>query len=209
MSRTNDVQLFELLMKMYSNSDEAIFFFDSGGKVLSMNEAAKEIVSDDVYTRMLQGSTDAICLICKGYTSSEEKQTCVSCYMSDPHRNIASFQVYFDTVGRGIIPYSGSIQTIDEETGIRAFMLRDLTVQYKTQEELHQKEKIQQVIKAQENERKRISRELHDGVAQEMLSSLVDLRVLKLDYMHVHQILLIMLNSQTLSACINNISNNI
>ena len=41
------------------------------------------------------------------------------------------------------------------------------------------------VIKAQEDERKRISRELHDSVAQEMLSSLVDLRVLK--YMDINE----------------------
>ncbi len=41
------------------------------------------------------------------------------------------------------------------------------------------------VIKAQEDERKRISRELHDSVAQEMLSSLVDLRVLK--YMNIDE----------------------
>ncbi|WOV87845.1 sensor histidine kinase [Sporosarcina oncorhynchi] len=185
MSRTNNVQLSALLMKMYSNSGEAIFFFDSNGKVLSMNKAAEDIVSEDVYTRMMQGSTDAICLTCKGFTSSEEKQTCVSCYMSDPDKDVGSFQVYFETEGRGIIPYSGSIQTIDTEMGIRAFMLRDLTVQYKTQEELNQKQLMKQVIKAQENERKRISRELHDGVAQEMLSSLVDLRVLK--YMDVEK----------------------
>ncbi|MBD7985241.1 sensor histidine kinase [Sporosarcina sp. Sa2YVA2] len=185
MNRMNDMQLTELLMKLYSNSGEAIFFFDRDGKVLSMNKAAEEIVSKDVYEQMMQGRTDAICLTCKGFTSSEEMQTCVSCYMSDPEKNVGSFQVYFETAGRGIIPYSGSIQTIDAEVGIRAFMLRDLTVQYKTQEELNEKQMMKQVIKAQENERKRISRELHDGVAQEMLSSLVDLRVLK--YMNVEK----------------------
>ena len=42
---------------------------------------------------------------------------------------------------------------------------------------------LKYVIKAQEDERKRISRELHDSVAQESLSSLVDLRVVK--YMDV------------------------
>jgi len=58
-----------------------------------------------------------------------------------------------------------------------------LTKQYKTQEMLNQKMITKNIIKAQEDERKRISRELHDGVAQEVLSSLVELRVLK--YMNV------------------------
>ena len=185
MSRTDNVQLSDLLMKLYGNSDEAIFFFDGQGKVLAMNAAAEEILAKDVYEQMMAGSTGAICKACKGYTSSAEPQTCVSCYMANPDEDISSFQVYFDTKGRGVIPYSGSIQTIDEETGTRVFMLRDLTYQYKTQEELNRKLMMQRVIKAQEDERKRISRELHDSVAQEMLSSLVDLRVLK--YMNIEE----------------------
>src|SRR5690606_6832469 len=146
---------------------------------------AGEIMEQDVYEQMMAGSTNAICTVCKGYTSSEEPLTCASCYMTNPNEDISSFQVYFDTKGRGVVPYSGSIQTIDEETGTRVFMLRDLTQQFKTQEELNQKLMMKRVIKAQEDERKRLSRELHDSVAQEMLSSLVDLRVLK--YMNIEE----------------------
>ncbi|MFC5605028.1 sensor histidine kinase [Sporosarcina koreensis] len=185
MSRAGNVHLSDLLMKLYGNSDEAIFFFDRQGKTLAMNTAAEEIIEKDVFEQMMAGSAGAICKACKGFTSSDESLTCVSCYMANPDEDISSFQVYFDTKGRGIIPYSGSIQTIDEETGIRVFMLRDLTQQYKTQEELNQKQLMKRVIKAQEDERKRLSRELHDSVAQEMLSSLVDLRVLK--YMTIEE----------------------
>ena len=88
-------------------------------------------------------------------------------------------------MAKAVIPYTASYQTIDEVNGIRVFMLRDLTKQFKTQEMLNQKIMTKNVIKAQEDERKRISRELHDGVAQEMLSSLVELRVLK--YMNIDQ----------------------
>ena len=34
MSRTDNVHLSDLLLKLYGNSDEAIFFFDRQGKVL-------------------------------------------------------------------------------------------------------------------------------------------------------------------------------
>ncbi len=172
-----------LFEQLYENSTEAIFFFSLEGRVLSMNKAAEQILDPQVAQLMKAGSADAICMACKGFTSAEEEQTCISCYMSDPNRNIPSFQVFLETAGRGIVPYTGSIQMIDAEQGIRVFMLRDLTEQYRTQETLHQKTLVKRVIKAQEDERKRISRELHDSVAQEMLSSLVDLRVLK--YMNV------------------------
>lgn len=185
MNQFGNVDLSNLLMNLYGNSDEAIFFFNREGKVITMNRAAEEILDKDVYEQMMAGSTGAICKTCKGFTSTDELQTCKSCYMSNPHEDISSFQVYFETKGRGVIPYSASIQTIDEQSGIRVFMLRDLTQQFKTQEELNQKMMMQRVIKAQEDERKRISRELHDSVAQEMLSSLVDLRVLK--YMNVDE----------------------
>lgn len=183
--RISDSQLTDLLMKLYDNSAEAIFFFDRSGKVISMNSAAELILNADVLDRMAVGDAEAICLSCKGYTSEQELQTCMSCYMKNPQEDLSSFQVYLDTRGKGVIPYTASYQTIDVENGIRVFMLRDLTKQYKTQEMLNQKMMVKNVIKAQEDERKRISRELHDGVAQEMLSALVDIRVLK--YLNIEQ----------------------
>ena len=132
---------------------------------------------------MAAGDAEAICMSCKGYTNEQELQTCMSCYLKSPDEDFSSFQVYLDTKGKGVIPYTASYQTIDVENGIRVFMLRDLTKQYKTQEMLNQKMMTKNIIKAQEDERKRISRELHDRVAQEMLSSLVELRVLK--YMNI------------------------
>ncbi|WP_203247513.1 sensor histidine kinase [Sporosarcina beigongshangi] len=183
MIRLADFQLSDLLLKMYNNSAEPIFFFDRYRKVISMNSAAELILDPEVLDRIAVGDNEAICLSCKGYTSEQELQTCLACYIKNPQQDLSSFQVYLDTKGKGVTPYTGSYQTIDEENGIRVFMLRDLTKQYKTQESLNQKMMMKNIIKAQEDERKRISRELHDSVAQEMLSSLVELRVLK--YMNI------------------------
>ncbi len=172
-------------MKMFENTAEVIFFFDREGKVIAMNDAAKQILNPDILEQMAKGDPRAICLACKGYTNEQELQTCLSCYIANPQDDFSSFQVYLDTSGKGVLPYTASFQTIDEENGIRVFMLRNLTKQFRTQEKLNEKTMMKNVIKAQEDERKRISRELHDSVAQEMLSSLVDLRVLK--YMDVNK----------------------
>ena len=78
------------------------------------------------------------CLV-KDIRTKQELQTCMSCYLVSPQDDFSSFQVYLDTKGKGVIPYTASYQTIDEENGIRVFMLSDLTKQYKTQEMLNQK----------------------------------------------------------------------
>lgn len=169
----------EILINLFNHTNEKIFIFDRFGKVISMNQAAKQILKDDVFEEMVAGNKEAICKTCRGYTTEDELRTCRSCYVMNASKDLDSFQVYLDTIGKGIIPYSASFQTIDEKNGIRVLMLRDLSNQIRTQEVLHQKLQVNQVMKAQEEERKRISRELHDSVAQEMLSLLVDIRVLK------------------------------
>ncbi|WP_088006823.1 sensor histidine kinase [Indiicoccus explosivorum] len=171
----------DMLIKMFENSTDAIFFFDANGKALALNPAAEQIIDKDVVTQLRQGEFQAMCQACRGYTSDTELQTCLSCYFShnsDPE-DFSSFQVYLETEGKGVLPYAATFHTIDPENGVRVFMLRDLTKQFKTQERLYENKMMKHVIEAQENEQKRISRELHDSVAQELLSAVVDLRVVK------------------------------
>ncbi|GKV65166.1 MULTISPECIES: sensor histidine kinase [unclassified Sporosarcina] len=184
MTLSNSENLTDLLQKLYERTTEAMFFFAANGQILSMNEAAKEIVEPEIYEKMLEGETNSICLTCRGFTSEDEQMTCVSCFMSKPQETLTSFQLFLETKDLGLQPFSATYQVIDEAQGTSVLMLRNLTRQTQTAEVLNQKMRMQQVIQAQENERKRISRELHDSVAQEMLSSLVDLRVLK--YMDVN-----------------------
>lgn len=169
-----------LMMKLFENSKEAIFFFDKSGRALAMNPAAEDIVSEDVLMKLYQGSENALCGTCRGYTSDTEQRTCLDCYMKLPEsEEQTSFQVYLETKDKGVVPYAGSFHTVDPAAGTRVFMLRDLTPQLRVQERLHQNTMMRHVIEAQENERKRLSRELHDSVAQELMSAVVDLRVLK------------------------------
>lgn len=169
-----------LMAKLFENSKEAIFFFDKSGRALAMNPAAEEIVSEDVLMKLYQGEEKALCGTCRGYTSDTDQITCLSCYFQLPvSEEQSSFQVYLETKNKGVVPFSGSFHTVDPDNGTRVFMLRDLTPQLRVQEKLYQSKMMRHVIEAQENERKRLSRELHDSVAQELMSAVVDLRVLK------------------------------
>jgi two-component system, NarL family, sensor histidine kinase NreB len=174
-----------LLRNMYQNSVEAIFFMDENGKVLAMNPAAENILDTDVIEKMRRNEEISICESCAGYTNEQDTISCCNCYLTAPKEDFSSFQVYLKTRGQGIVPYAASYHTIDEASGTRVFMLLNLSKQFQTQEKLHQTKMLKYIIKAQEDERKRISRELHDSVAQELLSLLVDLRVVK--YMNVQE----------------------
>ncbi|WP_407944405.1 sensor histidine kinase [Paenibacillus dauci] len=181
MNQSGDTeQLDTLMQKLYNNSMEAMFFFNRQGKVLAMNPAAEQIVNEDVLQQLYQGKAQAICGVCRGYMSDTELRTCLACYFTSPEsEEFSSFQVYLDTKDKGMVPYAATYHTIDRENGVYVFMLRDLTRQFKTQEKFYQNKMMKHVIEAQENERKRISRELHDSVAQELMSAVIDLRVLK------------------------------
>lgn len=169
---------------MYANSNEAIFFFDHSGEILEMNDSAENILDITIINEIVRGKEKAFCLACKGYTSEQELQTCSSCYLVNQEADFSSFQVHIQTRGKGVVPYTASFQMIDTENEISVLMLRDMSKKFKTMKTLNERTMIKGVIKAQEDERKRISRELHDSVAQEMLSVLVDMRVLK--YMNIN-----------------------
>ncbi|HIW31836.1 MAG TPA: sensor histidine kinase [Candidatus Paenibacillus intestinavium] len=164
---------------LFNNSSEAMFLFDAQGIMIGMNPAAEYILDPNVLEKILTKEENKFCYACRGYTSEEELMTCMNCYLSDPTADRTSFQIYLETKSKETVPFSASFQMIDPDSGTHILMLRDLTNQLVTQESLYRNKMMKSIIKAQEDERKRISRELHDSVAQELLSSLVDLRLLK------------------------------
>lgn len=176
MNNLSKATIIELLTKMYEQSPEIIFFLHANGKVIDMNPAARAIVDEK---ELEKGFPHSICEFCMGYTSNTESRTCTNCYLRDEEGDFSSFQIYLKTKKDGTLPFAASYQVVDEDSGIRILMLRNLTKPFQTQKELYQNNMTKHVIRAQEDERKRISRELHDGVIQELLNSLVELRILK------------------------------
>lgn len=185
MTGLSTTSLLSLLAKFYETSREPIFIFDRQGTVLSMNPAAQAILPPPSFEKIMGNNSEGFCSACKGYTSTEELMSCADCFLSHPYVDITSFQMYIETKDKGVVPYSASYQMIDKAAGIRVLLLHDLTYQLMTQETVYRNSMIKSTIKAQEDERKRISRELHDSVAQELISSLVDLQVLK--YLRVQE----------------------
>src|SRR5690606_12532847 len=172
-------QMNELMERLFYESSEAIFFFNRHNQLINMNPAAEEILDPYVKENLLAKVDKGFCLTCRGFTNEKEEMTCEGCFMGNPNQDFTSFQVFLDTRGKGVIPYIATYQIIDKQRGIKVFMLRNLTRHNQVKESFYKSNLMQRTINAQENERKRISRELHDSIAQELISSLVELRVLK------------------------------
>lgn len=90
-----------------------------------------------------------------------------------------TFQVYLRTRSGEKAAYIANFQQIDPKNHISVFTLNPLSELMKQQEFEHQKLLTQRIIQAQEDERKRISRDLHDGVTQELLNVLLEMRLYK------------------------------
>ncbi|SCS81380.1 sensor histidine kinase [Staphylococcus caeli] len=173
-NQAHDVQ--QLLMQYFNHTSEKIVFVDKQGKVIAMNQAANDIIAlDNDY----EGMTNAICNHCDGYTNEFDLQSCKHCFLEAQHIGNTSFQVFMKTTRGTVEPFAATYQTIDQEKGIKAFTLQNVSPQIERHDKMYQRKMMQKTISAQENERKRISRELHDSVVQELLNVDVELRLLK------------------------------
>ncbi|MGJ5712438.1 nitrate respiration regulation sensor histidine kinase NreB [Staphylococcus auricularis] len=169
-------QLDQLLQRYYETTNEKIVFVDHEGKVIAMNDVAKEIISEDNNYGMMP---NAICNHCEGYTNEYALQSCVNCFLDTTTPNDSSFQVFVKTVDGTVQPFIATYKCIDETRRIYALTLLNISPQIERQEKIYQRQMISKTIAAQENERKRISRELHDSIVQEMLNIDIELRLLK------------------------------
>lgn len=175
-STHNQEKLKELLTQYYLNTNEKMVFLNKKGHVIALNEAAEEVFSEDNdYSQM----THAICRRCEGYSNEFDLMSCENCFLEALEVGNGSFQVFMRTKDDKIEPFTASYEVIDKTKEIYAFTLHNVSPQIERQDRRYQRLMMQKTISAQENERKRISRELHDGIVQELINVDVELRLLK------------------------------
>lgn len=159
----------DLIQSFFHKTSDAIFILNKEQKIIEKNDAAIVLLKkmNEEYAE-----TFDFCSMCSGDISIESGEACLNCMMKMQPIG-ESFQISIKE-----IPYSGSFVILDEEE-TKVLVLRNLTMQQKTEKLRQQSLLTRYVINAQEEERKRISRELHDGLAQEMFSTLMEVRKLK------------------------------
>lgn len=168
--------LLQYLQTFFDQSNEIIFFLDDDGNIIYRNKASQDIVGKELQSQL----DKAICTHCEGFTDENNMVTCIGCFLSQNVDNKFDFQIFMTNKDGTVQPYSANYQTLTlENDHIRMLRLNTVSGQIKTQQQLHQKILTKRIMEAQEDERKRISRELHDSTIQSILSILVEVRLFK------------------------------
>lgn len=163
-----------LMESIFANVSDAILVVDEAGVIVRANAALERMTGWT--TEELIGKKH-ICELCLGMATCMEDSTCADCFFKQVQ--MPSFEMRLRTKDGREYPVAASSARLPEESKNKIVMIiRDLSVQQRTEKERNQYKLTHFAIQAQEEERKRIARELHDGVGQALYSILVGLNVI-------------------------------
>lgn len=161
------------LRSLFENVSDAILVVDKDGTVTGANAAFEKMTGWSAAEVIGHGE---LCDICRGVATCSEESTCVECFSKKS--SVSSFEMQVRTRDGKEIPVVASSTRLPEiGHGALVLILRDMSEQQRAQRERHQRQLTRNVIEAQEAERKRISRDLHDGIGQALFSIMVGLKV--------------------------------
>lgn len=162
-----------ILHSIFENVTDAILVVSKEGFVIGANRAAEKITGYPA--EELIGKVP-FCNICRGMATGTEEITCNECF-STMH-SMPSFEMHITAKdGRQFTIAASSTRLPEEADLAMVVILRDMTEQHRMERERFQRQITNYIIQAQEEERKRISRDLHDGVGQALYSIVVGLKV--------------------------------
>lgn len=166
-------EMISLMQSIFANVSDAILVVDHGGLIVKGNAALEQMTG---WTEAELVGCKHICELCLGMATCLEETSCADCFFKQVQ--MPSFEMRLKTKdGREHPVAASSARLPDESQGKLVLVMRDMSAQQRAEKERYQNKLTNYVIQAQEEERKRIARELHDGVGQALYSILVGLNV--------------------------------
>jgi PAS domain S-box len=159
------------LATLLESISNAVFIIDHAGMIQEVNEAALQSTGyskEELYQLH-------VCNLCACYDTPDEH--CKQCFVTQQTTEPFEMQVatksgrQYPMIARWILLPPGL-------PGGMALVLRDTSEERQERRELYHQTITNYVIQAQEDERKRVARDLHDGIGQSLYSVLVGLRIL-------------------------------
>lgn len=164
----------QFLETIFENMSDAILVLDRDGYVVAANPAIEKMTgykSDELIGQI------HLCQICVGVATCAAEKSCVECFT---FRSTApSFEMKIRTKEGLEVPVAASSTRLPEQAaGALVIIMRDMSEQHRVERERFQRMMSNRTIQAQEEERKRVSRDLHDGVGQALYSIMIGLKIL-------------------------------
>ncbi len=151
--------------KIFHHLQDGIIVMDKDRKIIEMNRSARALMGLKV------GETVPHCAYCKKRKLKEGEERC---YLIANGGEIPYFSSQMQRVGEYLVDVEMSTALIyeDEESGERYYVLvlRDLAWKKREEEMKLSKRMVRYLTEIKEEERKRLSQELHDGVSQSLYS---------------------------------------
>lgn len=145
---------------------DAIVILDEKGVIVEANPSLEVVTGYSVKELIHKVN---LCDICHGMEKCADFTACINCFST--LESIPSFEVRLLHRNGHIFSASASATRLPQHAGgFLIISLRDMS-EYNRQDQNHvQKKMANYMIQAQEEERKRVSRELHDGVGKPFIA---------------------------------------
>ncbi|MFC7443028.1 ATP-binding protein [Laceyella putida] len=176
LSERSNTATLSYLEGIFQHISDAILVVQPDGIIREANPAALKLTG---YSEE-EIKTKHFCTICKGMATCVEEISCLDCFFH--HSCLSSFEMRIET--REGLQYSVTASASllpDDPMRAMVIVIREMSQLHRTERERYHRMITNKIIQAQEEERKRVSRELHDGVGQALYSILIGLKVI--DYL--------------------------
>jgi two-component system sensor histidine kinase NreB len=164
-----------LLKTIFQYISDAIVILDEKGIIVDVNPSMEMLTG--YCTEELIHKIN-LCDICHGMEKCADFTVCINCFTT--LGSISSFEIHLLHKNGNIFSASASTTRLPQHVGgFLIVVLRDMSEHNKQDQKHVQKKMANYMIQAQEGERKRVSRELHDGVGQTIYSMIVGLNIIE------------------------------
>lgn len=164
----------KLFSNVFQHSPDGILVTDSKLNIIRMNPTARQLLKLDEDPVSVN-----FCSHCSNYAGLNKLCSYQKCFVTEPESQLTEVQL---TTTSGITKsVSASVSQYKDPVYGPLNIIRFQEVEKERQEEQHKIAKMitHSILSAQENERKRLSRELHDGIGQSLYSILIQTEVVK------------------------------
>lgn len=165
---------YRFLSSIFDHLEEAIVVLDAKGQVIGLNPAA-ELMTGYRLGEMVE--ILKLCTLCAGMYTEESGLTCYDCFSTK--EKVPSFQMMIRSQeGKEFVVSASSTHFFEDREEYLLLLLKKQREMLSNPQEEIQRQLTHHIIRAQEEERKRVSRDLHDSVGQALYSLMIGLKVL-------------------------------